>query len=165
MISIVFRPRLKFVIKHCKRTRLFGALRWFGWRVQYQRRHLSHVHILFWAECDASDTQKIDPITNARHPHQSSIVNHRQMIIHYRRLIPEFQIQHHTRLCRNANRQCKYGYSQSATLEIQMKNVRFSSLVWRTIRISSQTISNRCPFFDVIIIERSVIRTNALDLC
>jgi hypothetical protein len=125
IISIVFRSRLKFLIKHCKSTRLFGNLKAFVWRVEYQQRGLPHAHILLWTDTDTTDIREVDRLINARYPQPSPIQNQQQMISDFRTLIDRFQVHHHTRRCRTSTGACKYRYPQEVNPESRIEKCKY----------------------------------------
>jgi hypothetical protein len=123
VISIMFRSRLKFLMQYCKTMRFFGDLKAFVWRIEYQQRGFPHAHILFWTDAYTSDIQEMHRVINAPYPESSSIYNDQQMIRDCTTLIRGFQIHHHTRRCRNATGQCKFGDPQAGSEVTRRQNL------------------------------------------
>jgi hypothetical protein len=80
LISIVFRARLKCLMKYCRRFHLLRNVTALMCRIEYQQKGLPHVHILFWTEYDTSDVQQIDRIVKVRYPKSSLLENERQIV-------------------------------------------------------------------------------------
>jgi hypothetical protein len=114
MASIIVRARTQWLMKFCRTRRTLGTVRGFAWRIEYQQRGLPHAHILFWKNCDMSDTHEIDRIINTRDPLPSTIENENDMARGFRTLIDRYQVHQHTPRCEieKNNRKCKYGYRQ-----------------------------------------------------
>jgi hypothetical protein len=68
MISIVFRSRLKFIMKYCQCIRILGRVKAFVWRVGQQQRGPPHAHILFWTDPDTNDIHEMDRLIKAQYP-------------------------------------------------------------------------------------------------
>jgi hypothetical protein len=79
-MSIIFRARLKYLMKDCRQSDLLDNVTAFVWRIEYHQRGLPHDHILFWIDCDKSDVQAIERIVNARYPESSRLEKECQMV-------------------------------------------------------------------------------------
>jgi hypothetical protein len=111
--SIMFRARMKWLMHFCKKKRIFGTVRGFVWRIEYQQRGLPHAHILFWTDCDTTDAQQIDRIITARYPLPSTIQTEQAKINDLITLIDAYQVHEHTDRCQmHTHGKCKYGFPQ-----------------------------------------------------
>jgi hypothetical protein len=58
---------MNFIQKH----QIMGKVSAFVWRIEYQKRGLPHVHVLFWTDFDTQDIDAVDEAINARYPKNS----------------------------------------------------------------------------------------------
>jgi hypothetical protein len=60
MALIMLKTKLSALIKFTGKNEPMGRVSAFAWRIEYQKRGLSHAHILVWTFLDAQDIHDVN---------------------------------------------------------------------------------------------------------
>ena len=125
IISLVFRQKLKTIINFINTRKIFGEVKAYVWRIEYQKRGLPHAHILFWTDFDTSNLQDVDKIENVRYPLVSPFLNDTLMINDLTELINMYQIHSHSSRCKTKEGKCQFNYPQPISEKTKIVNHRY----------------------------------------
>jgi hypothetical protein len=65
--AIIFKIKLSPLMNFIQKHQILSKVSAFVWRIEYQKRGLLHVHILFWTDFDTQDIDAVDAVINARY--------------------------------------------------------------------------------------------------
>ena len=125
MISLVFKQKLKTILNFINTRKLFGEVKAYVWRIEYQKRGLPHAHILFWTDFDTSNLQDVDKVVNVRYPLISPFLNDTLMINDITELINMYQIHSHSSRCTSKDGKCQFNYPQPISEKTKIVNHRY----------------------------------------
>jgi hypothetical protein len=69
--AIIFNIKLSALMNSIQKHQILGKVSAFVWRIEYQKRGLPHVHILFWTDFNTQNINAIDTVINARYSKNS----------------------------------------------------------------------------------------------
>ena len=58
LLARVFQQKKQSFLEYIKKSKIFGEVKGYLWRDEYQKRGLPHCHVLLWTDFDTSDLKK-----------------------------------------------------------------------------------------------------------
>lgn len=121
----VFRQKRMCFIQYLMKSKMFGEVKGYVWRDEYQQRGLPHCHILLWTDFDTEDIDAIDSVITCKLPDDPRYENFNK-INDLITLIKKYETHYHSKRCRpDSESECSYHYPQEVKDKTEIINGRY----------------------------------------
>ena len=125
LLMRVFKQRRSSFLSYLKISKIFGDVKGFVWRDEYQQRGLPHSHILLWTNFDTENIDQIDSVISCKIPNDP-IYDNRQKNKDLSIIIKKYETHCHTkRCCPDSNSNCCFNYPKDVKEKTKIINGRF----------------------------------------
>ena len=125
LIMRVFRQKRLTFLNYIKNKKIFGCIKGFVWRDEFQQRGLPHAHILIWSDFDTDNPKNIDRVLTTRLPNDPFEENQANQKL-LKQLIVKYEKHSHSQRCKKGNSdECIYNYPKPALKETRIINNRY----------------------------------------
>ena len=124
LLARIFYQKKKSLISYIKKSKIFGEVKGYLWRDEYQKRGLPHCHILLWTDFDTSDVHELDKIITCRLPLEDPNLDNELQTNQLKELSKTFMTHTCTQRCGGIDGNCCYGFPKSPNQSTTIVNDR-----------------------------------------
>ena len=124
LLARVFYQKKFTLLDYIKTSKIFGEVKGYLWRDEYQKRGLPHCHLLLWTDFDTSDVKKLDETVTCRLPLDDPRYENQEKVRQLRELSQLYMTHTCTSRCGGIKGQCCYNYPKPILDETKIINNR-----------------------------------------
>ena len=113
LLARIFYQKKNSLISYIKKSKIFGEVKGYLWRDEYQKRGLPHCHILLWTDFDTSDTLELDKKVTCRLPLEDPYITNEIRTNQLKELSKTFMTHTCTQRCGGLTGKCCYGFPKT----------------------------------------------------
>jgi hypothetical protein len=111
LVAEVFKIEFSTLFHTIISQKIFGKVKAYMWRLEYQKRGLPHIHLLLWTDINVADPEVVDKYFTAELPRMEIYQDRKKEINVIRELALKYQVHHCTRRCTGTKKPgCCYNF-------------------------------------------------------